>query len=61
LGKLLAQGEIPLLVAIFLRDFDANIGDQKMPSADWDKVVASVRPEGWPYNVGLNVTYTKRG
>ncbi len=32
-----------------------------MPSADWDKVVASVRPEGWPYNVGLNVTYTKRG
>jgi cytochrome P450 len=59
-GKFLAQGEIPLLVAIFFRDFDANIGDQKMPSADWDKVVASVRPEGWPYNVGLNVTYTKR-
>jgi len=58
-GKFLAQGEIPLLIALFLRDFDTELLDP-MPEADWDRVVASVRPQGWPYDTNCRVAFKRR-
>lgn len=58
-GKHLAALEVPTLVALFLRDYDAELlGD--MPEPDWEYVVASVRPKGWPHEVKLPVKYTRR-
>ena len=56
-GQHLAKLEIPTLVALFLQRFDAEI--DKFPEADWDDVVASVRPEGWPYDVESNVRFRR--
>ena len=58
-GKFLALLEIPILVALFFRDFDVELIDP-IPEADWTNVVASVRPVGWPYNTNCNVKYTRR-
>ena len=43
-GQHLAKLEIPTLVALFLQRYDAEL--DVFPEADWDDVVASVRPEG---------------
>lgn len=58
-GKFLAQLEIPILVGLFFRDFEASLVD-KVPDADWTNVVASVRPVGWPYNTNCRVKYVRR-
>lgn len=58
-GKFLAQLEIPILVGLFFRDFDTELADP-VPEADWDTVVASVRPKGWPYNTNCRVRYVRR-
>ena len=57
-GQHLAKLEIPTLVALFLQRYDAEL--DVFPEADWDDVVASVRPEGWPYEVGSKVIFRKR-
>lgn len=58
-GKFLAQLEIPILVGLFFRDFDVALVDP-VPPADWEKVVASVRPKGWPYDTNCRVRYVRR-
>jgi len=58
-GKFLAMLEIPILTALFFRDFDTELVDP-VPAADWEKVVASVRPQGWPYNTNCRVKFTRR-
>eukprot|EP00939_MAST-03C_sp_MAST-3C-sp1_P003506 g3506.t1 len=58
-GQHLAKLEIPTLVALFIQRFDADI--DHFPDADWDDVVASVRPEGWPYDVPSYVSFRRRG
>jgi len=44
-GKFLALLEIPTLIALFMREFDAELVDP-MPSANWQAVLAAVLPEG---------------
>lgn len=58
-GKFLAMLEIPILVALFFRDFDTKLLDP-VPEADWERVVASVRPVGWPYDTNCRVQFTRR-
>lgn len=58
-GKHLADLEISTLIALFLRDFDAELLGP-LPEPDWDYVVASVRPKGWPHDFNLRVRYTRR-
>ncbi len=57
-GKFLAQLEIPILVGLFFRDFDTELVDP-MPPADWERVVASVRPVGWPYKTNCRVHFKR--
>lgn len=56
-GQHLAKLEIPTLVALFLQRFDAELDG--FPEADWDDVVASVRPEGWPYEVESSIRFRR--
>ena len=58
-GKFLAMLEIPILVGLFFREFDTSLADP-VPPADWDTVVASVRPKGWPYDTNCRVKYVRR-
>eukprot|EP01065_Artemidia_motanka_P025703 TRINITY_DN30687_c0_g1_i1.p1 TRINITY_DN30687_c0_g1~~TRINITY_DN30687_c0_g1_i1.p1 ORF type:complete len:464 (+),score=129.74 TRINITY_DN30687_c0_g1_i1:61-1452(+) len=58
-GKHLAMLEVPTLIALFLRDFDAELMGE-LPEPDWDYVVASVRPKGWPHKFSLPIRYTRR-
>lgn len=58
-GKFLAMLEIPILVALFFRDFDVELMDP-VPEAEWENVVASVRPKGWPFNTNCRVKYERR-
>jgi len=58
-GKFLAQLEIPILVGLFFRDFETELLNP-VPPPDWGVVVASVRPEGWPYKTNCNVRYVRR-
>jgi len=46
------------LVGLFFRDFDTELMDP-MPSADWERVVASVRPVGWPYKTNCRVHFKR--
>ncbi len=43
-GKWLALGEIPTLLALFFREFDAELIDP-LPEEDWENVVAMVGPK----------------
>lgn len=56
-GQHLAKLEIPTLVALFLQRYDATL--DRFPEADWDDVVASVRPEGWPYECESTVRFSR--
>lgn len=47
-GKFLAMQEIATLVALFFREFDAELVDP-VPAEEWDNVVAMVTPKQ-PYN-----------
>jgi len=58
-GKFLAQLEIPILVGLFFRDFETALTNP-VPPPNWDSVVASVRPQGWPYDTNCNVRYVRR-
>merc|ERR1719198_814268 len=58
-GRHLLTLELPTLVAMFIRDFDAELIDP-LPEPDWGHVVASVRPKGWPYNFPNKIKFARR-
>jgi 24-hydroxycholesterol 7alpha-hydroxylase len=58
-GRHLLQLELPTLVAMFLRDFDAELIDP-VPEPDWSYVVASVRPKGWPHSFKNKIKFSRR-
>lgn len=59
-GRHLLHLELPTLVALFIREFDAHLIDP-LPEPDWSYVVASVRPKGWPHNFANKIKFTRRG
>lgn len=58
-GRHLLTLELPSLVALFARHFDAELIDP-IPVADWSYVVASVRPIGWPFNFKNKIRFSRR-
>jgi len=58
-GRHLLQLELPTLVALFIREFDAQLIDP-VPEPDWSYVVASVRPKGWPHDFPNKIKYSRR-
>mmetsp|Transcript_43494 Transcript_43494/g.94748 ORF Transcript_43494/g.94748 Transcript_43494/m.94748 type:complete len:460 (+) Transcript_43494:18-1397(+) len=61
-GKHLAMREIPTLVALFLRSFEAELVDP-MPKPHWEEVLASVTPESFPFDTAVHtrVKFARRG
>mmetsp|Transcript_45053 Transcript_45053/g.71974 ORF Transcript_45053/g.71974 Transcript_45053/m.71974 type:complete len:519 (+) Transcript_45053:3-1559(+) len=53
-GKMLAMEEIPLLLGLFFRHFDAELIDP-LPVEEWDNVVAMVTPKS-PFNCRIRYT-----
>jgi cytochrome P450 len=58
-GRHLLTLELPTLVALFIREFDAQLIDP-LPEPDWGYVVASVRPKGWPHNFPNKIKFSRR-
>lgn len=58
-GRHLLTLELPTLVALFIRSFDAELIDP-IPEPDWSYVVASVRPKGWPHNFPNRIHFRRR-
>lgn len=58
-GRHLLTLELPTLVALFIRNFDAALVDP-IPEADWSYVVASVRPKGWPHSFPNKIRFSRR-
>jgi cytochrome P450 len=58
-GRHLLVLELPTLVSLFVREFDAQLIDP-LPEPDWSYVVASVRPKGWPHNFANKIKFTRR-
>jgi cytochrome P450 len=58
-GRHLLLLELPTLVALFLREFDAQLIDP-LPEPDWSYVVASVRPKGWPHKFPNKISFSRR-
>lgn len=58
-GRHLLHLELPILVALFVREFDCELIDP-LPEPDWGYVVASVRPKGWPHAFPNKVQFSRR-